>query len=221
VHENIGAVLGNSGAEIEVDFYILTAQLKVRFENHDVHPRALNRLELSLIERQNGREIVKRFLEEPVVLLIDSDNNKQLRAMPDFTFEPQRAAVMWFHFNAQIQREDAENLTYKSFLRLTVSAMGQAPISQDLEVDWSEALKNATYLGSPPRNGLPLQKRDHETDSDWDKYLALKTAMRATGGESFFPDEEDPDEQRWAERMVKDGLLERGMAGDYVLPRGN
>ena len=79
--------------------------------------------------------------------------------MPDFTFEPQRSAVLWFHFNAQIERE-AENLTYKSFLRLTVSAMGQAPITQDLEVDWSEALKNATYLRSRPRNALPPQKHD-------------------------------------------------------------
>lgn len=219
-HENIGAVLGNSGAEIEVDFYILTAQLKVRFENHDVHSRALNRIEVSLIERQNGREIVKQFLEEPVMLLIDPDNNKQLRAMTDFTFEPQRAAVVWFHFDAHIQREDAENLTYQSFLRVTVSAMGQAPISQDLEVDWSEALKNATYLRSRPRNALTAGKRDDEINGDWDKYRALKNAMRATGGDSFFPDEEDPDEQQWAERMVKEGLLERGMAGDYVLPRG-
>jgi hypothetical protein len=219
-HRDIGAVLGNSGAEIEVDFYILTAQIKVRFENHDIHPRALNRLEVSLIERQNGREIVKQFLEEPVVLQIDPDNNKQLRAMTDFTFEPQRAALLWFHFQAFIQREDAENLTYQSFLRVTVSAMGQAPISQDLDVDWSEALRNATYLRSRPRYVVPPEKRDDETDSDWDKYLALKNAMRATGGESFFPDDEDPDEQQWAERMVKDGLLERGMAGDYVLPRG-
>lgn len=36
---------------------------------------------------------------------------------------------------------------------------------------------------------------------------------------SFFPDEEDPDEQRWAKRMVKDELLERGMTRAYVLPR--
>jgi hypothetical protein len=148
-HQNLGAAFGTGAADIEVDFYILTVQLKARFENHDVHRRALNKIELSLIESQDGRETVKPFLQDPVVLLIEPEN-RQLKALTDFVFEPQRTGVVWFHFKTQIEREDAENLADGSFLRVTVQALGQPPLNRDLVVNWAEALKNATYLRKRP-----------------------------------------------------------------------
>ena len=148
-HWNLKNAFGTGAAETEIDFYILTTRLKMRFENHDVHPRAFNRIELSMIERQDGLETVKQFLEEPVILVIDPVNN-QPNAMTDFVFEPQRAGIVWFHFDARIQQKDAENLSNRSFLRVTVHALGQPPLSQDLAVNWADALRNETYLRRRP-----------------------------------------------------------------------
>lgn len=59
------------------------------------------------------------------------------------------------------------------------------------------------------------RKEKHEqeqADSDWTKYVVIRAAMKEMASDSFFPDEEDTEEQRWAERMVTKGLFERGMA---------
>jgi hypothetical protein len=66
------------------------------------------------------------------------------------------------------------------------------------------------------------RKERHEqqqTESDLRKYFAVQLMMR-TEGADFFPAANDTEEQRWAERMVLKGLLERALAGGYALPRG-
>jgi hypothetical protein len=95
-------------------------------------------------------------------------------------------------------------------------------------MEW--AIKILTAIGSligtilGIYNFLHTRRKEKEerqqNDADWHKYIVLRAAMKQEKAESFFPDEEDADEQRWAERMVAKGLLERGMAGDYLLPQG-
>jgi hypothetical protein len=56
-------------------------------------------------------------------------------------------------------------------------------------------------------------------ENDWQMYLALRAEMNRTGGNAFTP-AEGSDEHRWAERMVKKGLLERGLGGIYYTLSG-
>jgi hypothetical protein len=147
-HKNTGVVFSNAQAPIEIDMYTLTAQFKVRFENHDVHRRALNRIELSLIEAQNETEQAIPFLEAPLMLLIDKENNNDLLEYTKFDFEDQRVVTVWLHFHAKIPREYGEGLNENYFLRLTLHALGQQPASENFNVDWEKALKNATYITS-------------------------------------------------------------------------
>ena len=145
-HENLRDVFRSAHPAIEVDMYILVANLKVQFENHDVHRRALKGIELSLIRAKGGEEETIRFLEEPVMLLLEPDKNGEKRRFPEIYFREQSITSLWLHFNAHVPREPAEQLNGEYFLRLTLHALGQQPISQDLDANWVEALSNATYL---------------------------------------------------------------------------
>lgn len=145
-HEDLRDVLRSAHPAMEVDMYILVANLKVQFENHDVHRRALKRIELSLIRAQGGEEETIRFLEEPVMLLLEPDKNGEKRRFPEIDFLEQSITSLWLQFYAHVPRESAEQLNGEYFLRLTLHALGQQPISQDLDANWVEALSNATYL---------------------------------------------------------------------------
>ena len=147
-HHDIAATFRAGQPAIEIDLYILTAEMKVRFENHDIHRRRLKRIELSLIETSNGNEQVVSFLDDPVMLQINIDNGKELRKFTKFDFAEQQIETVWLHFNAQIPPEVGERLNEDYFLRLTLHALGQQPLSRDLNVNWVEALSNATYLRS-------------------------------------------------------------------------
>jgi hypothetical protein len=51
-------------------------------------------------------------------------------------------------------------------------------------------------------------------------YAAMRVEMERNGGDAFMPEIGTP-LHWWAERMVKEGLLERGPGGiHYTLPRG-
>lgn len=58
-------------------------------------------------------------------------------------------------------------------------------------------------------------------EEDWQMLLAMRAEMQKTGGNALTP-AEGSDLHRWAERMVKKGMLERGLGGVYyTLPRGS
>jgi hypothetical protein len=145
-HENIKDLFDSAHPAIKVDMYILVANLKVQFENHDVHRRKLKHIELSLIHVRDAQEETIPFLEEPVMLLVEPDKNGEKRRFPEIDFPEQSITLLWLHFNAHVPREPAEKLNENYFLRLTLHALGQQPISQDLDANWVEALSNATYL---------------------------------------------------------------------------
>jgi hypothetical protein len=145
-HENMRDVFQSAHPAIKIDMYIMVANLKVQFENHDVHRRKLKRIELSLIHAQGGEEETIRFLEEPVMLLLEPDKNGEKQRFPEIDFLEQSITSLWLHFNAHVPPEPAEQLNGEYFLRLTLHALGQQPISQDLDANWVEALSNATYL---------------------------------------------------------------------------
>jgi hypothetical protein len=147
-HHDSAAYFGAGQQAVEIDMYFLTAEIKVCFENHDIHRRRLKRIELSLIETSNGNEQILSFLDDPVMLEIDIDNGKQLRKFTKFDFEEQQIETVWLHFNAQIPPEVGERLNENYFLRLTLHALGQQPLNRDLNVNWVEALSKATYLRS-------------------------------------------------------------------------
>ena len=55
---------------------------------------------------------------------------------------------------------------------------------------------------------------------DWQTYLAVRVELGGTDGNAYMPDEGSA-EQRWAERMVAKGLLDRGPGGiSYTMPDG-
>lgn len=110
-HHDSAAILRAGQPAIEIDMYILTAEMKVRFENHDIHRRRLKRIELSLIGTSNGNEQIVSFLDDPVMLEIDVDNGKQLRKFSKFDFEEQQVETVWLHFNAQIPQKLEKNST--------------------------------------------------------------------------------------------------------------
>lgn len=149
-HRNLGEVFSSAHPRIEIDMYILVANLKVQFENHDVHRRALKRIELSLIQMQDEKEEVIPFLAEPVMLQLHPDKNGDKQLFSQVDFVEQSMVTYWLHFNAHVPRDPGERLDGNYFLRLTVSALGQQPLSEDLNVNWVEALNNASYLTSRP-----------------------------------------------------------------------
>jgi hypothetical protein len=61
-----------------------------------------------------------------------------------------------------------------------------------------------------------------QQDEDRKKYEAVREGMRQSGGEALTADpNSDPELFWWAERMVKQGLLERGLGSHYyTLPSG-
>lgn len=131
---------------LEIDEYILNADLKVQFENHDIHRRGLKQIELSLVRAENGREYLIPFLAQPVMLLMDPDKGMEKKGFPDVVFVEQSIITMWLHFNARVPREHGEKLNGDYFLRLTLHPLGQQAYSQELNVNWEKAAKSGTYI---------------------------------------------------------------------------
>lgn len=64
------------------------------------------------------------------------------------------------------------------------------------------------------------EKLEREGEEDaWQMYLALRAEMERRGGNALTP-AEGSNQHRWAERMVKKGLLERGIGGVYYTLSG-
>jgi hypothetical protein len=72
------------------------------------------------------------------------------------------------------------------------------------------------------RHARRKERSERESEeNDWQMLLEFRAQMKKTGGNALTP-AEGSDLHRWAERMVKKGLLERGLGGVYyTLPRGD
>jgi hypothetical protein len=145
-HHDMSELFRSGNARSEVDMYILDANLKLQFENHDVHRRAMKRIELSLIRAKDGTEEIVPFLSELVILLLDPDKSGEKRRFTTTDFQEQSIESLWLNFFAHVPPDAGQVLDSNYFLRVTLEALGQASVSQDLNVNWAEALTTTTYV---------------------------------------------------------------------------
>jgi hypothetical protein len=111
----------------------------------------LKRIELCLIEQLNETENRISFLDDPDMLQInpDSPDGGKLSRFDKSEFLPQGIETVWLEFLARLSQTTGERLEKQDgdiFLRLTLHALGQQPFSQDFNVEWKAAIKNAAYL---------------------------------------------------------------------------
>lgn len=131
---------------IRMDLWVLTVNLRIRFENHDIHPIQLKKMKVSLLRKaRDGREreiplfrSLMEIFEEGTTGKFVPDQNQILgnRITPYY----------WVQCVLEVSERYGERLNQNAFLRVTVDALRQPPYSVDLDVDWKTSRKGFVFI---------------------------------------------------------------------------
>jgi hypothetical protein len=131
---------------VRMDLWVLTVNLRIRFENHDIHPIQLKKVKVSLLRKaRDGREreiplfrSLMEIFEEGTTGKFVPDQNQILgnRITPYY----------WVQCVLEVSERYGERLNRNCFLRVTVDALRQPPYSVDLDVDWKTSRKGYVFI---------------------------------------------------------------------------
>jgi hypothetical protein len=125
---------------LKMDLYVLRVNLKIRFENHDVHPIPFKQITVSLLRKaRSGAEriipVFRSFME-----MYEGD------AMQKFSPEGMEVRgrritpYYWIQSALEVPARYGKRLNRNCFLRVTTEALGQPPYHVDLDVNWANTL---------------------------------------------------------------------------------
>jgi hypothetical protein len=148
------------GEPKEVDYYAVSAHVKIHFDNDDeIELRLQRRMTVSLF-RRTGRGKEKEIPLDPEresLLIAAGEGSRVTPKLEALTFAPLKPSKTFLLFCAMgISTRYGKRLNRDCFIRLTMEAIRQLPCYVDLDVDW-EAAKTEKGSAMTPRTSARCQ----------------------------------------------------------------
>lgn len=151
----------------------------MQFIKHGSNPSTMEDIELAfdemLTNTSDCRAISTFIFGEPIFQLLSTSENQDFRGR---SFDP--GVSPWFRFGAWLEIIGGDlkpsDLDMKHSLRLTMTALNQAPLSASLYFDWSKAAEKPTSCFPVWPRSLAAPRRDHIMT--YDKGDELKKLMQ-------------------------------------------
>jgi hypothetical protein len=143
---------------------VIQVAVVMQFIKHGSNPTTMEDIELAfdemLTNTSDCREISTFIFGEPLFQLLSTSENQDFRGR---RFDP--GVSPWFRFGAWVEIIGGDlrpaDLNIKHSLRLTMTALNQAPLSASLYFDWSKAAEKPTSCFPVWPRSLAAPRRDH------------------------------------------------------------
>jgi class 3 adenylate cyclase len=131
---------------VRMDLWVLTVNLRIRFENHDIHPIQLKKIKLSLLRKARDGRVREIPLFRSLMEIVEEGTAEKLVPDQNQILGNRITPYYWVRGVLEVSARYGGRLNQNCFLRVTVEALRQPPYSVFLDVDWKTSRKGYVFV---------------------------------------------------------------------------
>jgi hypothetical protein len=146
VLRNLGDISRGSNRVPKPISCIVELHLRLRFENHDVNPIAIKKMDVAIISKENGVENNISLLQPTDIQISQEGTDEKIKLDEVEILGGRFTPYYWLKCKLELPAEYIERLNENNFLRVILDAMRQPPYIVDFNLNWYVAGFDKSYI---------------------------------------------------------------------------